>query len=207
MIGKPVHTQIQTIATKDDPFVFADGTSLNDVSLAFETYGTLSPEKNNAILLFHALSGNQHAAGINPDVPETPYWTAECHLGWWNEFIGSGKALDTDKFFVICVNYVGGCYGSTGPASINPDTGKPYASSFPHISVHDVVRSQMRLLDRLGIKTLHAAVGPSTGGLACLNLATTFPDRVKIVIPIATGVKTTVLNRIILLEQILSIEN
>ncbi len=202
-----VQTKFETIATPDDPFVFADGKALNHVEIAYESYGEANEAKDNVILLFHALSGNQHAAGYNPDVPETPYWTEDCHAGWWDDFVGPGKALDTDKFQVICANYIGGCYGSTGPASKNPETGKPYASSFPHISVSDVVRSQILLLDKLGIGKLHAVIGPSTGGLAAINLATTFPERTSRVIPIATGVKTTVLNRIFLLEQILSIEN
>ena len=202
-----VETRFQVIATADDPFVFADGKSLDNVTLAYETYGEISEAKDNVILLFHALSGNQHAAGHNTGHPDIPYWTLECYAGWWEDFIGPNKALDTNKFHVICVNYIGGCYGSTGPATINPETEKPYASAFPHISVSDVVRSQILLLDRLGIGRLHAVVGPSTGGLAAINLATTFPERTSRVIPIATGVKTTVLNRIFLLEQILSIEN
>lgn len=202
-----VRTQILSITEGIGPFTFASGESLNSVSLAFESYGTLNADKSNAILLFHALSGSQHAAGHNPSVPEANgHWTDECHAGWWDPFIGPGRALDTNRFFIICANYVGGCYGSTGPSSIDPATGLPYGSRFPHISVSDIVRSQARLLDVLGIQRLHAVIGPSTGGLACLHFATTFPERTGIVIPIATGIRTTVLNRIILLEQILAIE-
>lgn len=208
-MSEPVHveTQFETIATPDDPFEFRCGETLENVEIAYQSYGTLNADKSNAILLFHAFSGSQHVAGFNPGARDNPYWTRECEDGWWDSFIGSGKAFDTDKYFVICANYLGGCYGSTGPSSINPATGKRYGSGFPNITVNDVVRSQALLLDKLGIGQLLAAVGPSTGGLACVSFATMFPERVRLVIPIATGVKTTVLNRIILLEQILAIEN
>ncbi|MCB1076462.1 MAG: homoserine O-acetyltransferase [Verrucomicrobiae bacterium] len=202
-----VETQFQSITDDFGPFTFASGQTVDSLTIAYETYGTLNADRSNAILLFHALSGSQHAAGVNPDVPNIEgRWTPDCHQGWWDDFIGPGRALDTDRFCVICANYVGGCYGSTGPASINPATGLPWASDFPHVSVNDVVRSQARLLDALGIGKLHAVIGPSTGGLACLNFATTMPERTGLVIPIATGIRTTVLNRIFLLEQILAIE-
>ncbi|MDF1860165.1 MAG: homoserine O-acetyltransferase [Verrucomicrobiales bacterium] len=200
-------TRFETIATPDNPFVFLSGESLDHVEIAYEAYGELNGDASNAILLFHAFSGSQHAAGYNPSVEGCPFWTQECEEGWWNLFIGPGKALDTDKYFIICANYVGGCYGSTGPATVNPLTEKPYGSSFPHITVRDLVESQTRLLDRLGIDQLLAVVGPSTGGLSCVSFATNYPERVRLVIPIATGTRTTVLNRIILLEQILAIEN
>lgn len=203
----PVKTRIQSIASNDNPFVFRSGESLTDACLAYETLGHLNEDKSNAILLFHAFSGSHHVAGFCPENPASPYWTEECHFGWWELFVGPGKAIDTDQFFVICANYIGGCYGSSGPSSINPETGKPYGSQFPHVSVNDIVRSQARLLDAMGIEKLHAVVGPSTGGLACINFATTFPERTSRVIPIATGTRTTVLNRIMLLEQILAIEN
>jgi len=202
-----VETQIRRIATPESPFTFRCGATLTHLELAYETYGTLNEDRSNAILLFHALSGSQHAAGFNPEVPETPYWTEDCHLGWWDLFVGPGKALDTERYFVVCANYLGGCYGSTGPSSINPETGDRYGPDFPNLTVNDLVRSQARLLDALGIDRLLAVVGPSTGGLACISFATMFPERTRLVIPIATGVKTTVLNRIILLEQILAIEN
>ncbi|MEC5126431.1 homoserine O-acetyltransferase [Verrucomicrobiales bacterium BCK34] len=202
-----VETQFQTIATSECPFVFRNGDSLDDVVIAYETWGTLNEDRSNAILLFHAFSGSQHAAGYNPSVEGNEFWTKECQQGWWNPFIGPGKALDTDKYFIICANYLGGCYGSTGPASVNPATGLRHGSSFPNVTVNDVVRSQALLLDGLGIEKLLAVVGPSTGGLACVCFATLFPERVSLVIPIATGTRTTVLNRIILLEQILAIEN
>ena len=158
------------VFTSPDPMVLRSGQTLEKVSLAYETYGELNAAKDNAILLFHALTGSQHAAGFNPSVPAAePFWVEETHKGWWDGFIGSGKALDTDRFFVICVNYLGGCYGSTGPASIDPATGRPYGSSFPRISITDVVDSQMALLDHLGIETLHAAIGGSVGGMMCVQ--------------------------------------
>ena len=139
-----VQTQFLSITEDAGPFSFASGASLDSVTLAYETWGELNADKSNVILLFHALSGNQHAAGLNDGVPGIDgRWTEDCHPGWWDAFIGPGRALDTDHFFVICANYVGGCYGSTGPASINPATGKPWGSAFPHISVSDVVRSQL----------------------------------------------------------------
>ena len=196
------------VFTSPDRMVLRSGQTLERVSLAYETYGELNAAKDNAILLFHALTGSQHAAGFNPSVPAAePFWVEETHKGWWDGFIGSGKALDTDRFFVICINYLGGCYGSTGPASIDPATGRPYGSSFPRISITDVVDSQMALLDHLGIETLHAAIGGSVGGMMCVNLATRYPERVKNVIPIAAGLTVTALQRIHIFEQCNAIEN
>src|SRR5438105_2732490 len=120
------------IATPGQPFRFANGAKLDDVTLAYETHGRLNASKSNAILLFHALSGSQHVAGTCSSVAGTNgRWTEDCHAGWWDLFIGPGKALDTTKYFIVCANYLGGCYGSSGPASINPKTGKPYGASFP----------------------------------------------------------------------------
>ena len=121
-----VETRFLTFGSADEPFVTAGGQSLPGVTIAYETYGRLNADRSNAILLFHALSGSQHAAGTNEVVPGTDHrWTEEMHTGWWDGFIGSGRALDTDKYFIICANYLGSCYGSTGPCSINPATGKP----------------------------------------------------------------------------------
>ena len=185
-----------------------EGGTLPSPVLAYETWGTLNPGATNAVLLFHALSGSHHAAGHNPSIPTIgDRWQPEMHEGWWNDFIGPGKALDTDRFFIICANFLGGCYGSTGPSSINPETGKPYGSAFPHLTAADQVNAHAALLDQLGIGRLHAVVGPSVGGLLALSFATRLPDRVSRVISIAAGYKTTVLNRLILFEQILAIEN
>jgi homoserine O-acetyltransferase len=203
-----VQTHFHTIATPERPFVFSNGRTLRHARLGYETYGKLSEAKDNVILLFHALSGSQHAGGTNTVGPGTdnPYWNEECHLGWWDPFIGPGKALNTRRFFIICINYLGGCYGSTGPASIDPETGKPYGSSFPDPTISDIVESQLRLLDDLGISKLLAVVGASMGGFAVLDFAVRHPDRVHCVIPIATGLRATVLAKAMNLEQIYAIE-
>ena len=183
------------------------GRRFGPVRLAYETYGRLSKERDNAVLVFHALSGSQHAAGYNPSVPGVGrLWTDECRVGWWNDFIGPGRAVDTRRFFVICANYLGGCYGSTGPRSINPATGKPYGGRFPAISANDVVDSQMRLIEHLGIERLHAVVGGSLGGMLALNLAVRYPERVGRVISVASGLGVTILQRIHNFEQIYAIE-
>jgi len=191
----------------EEPFCLRSGESLAPVTLAYEVYGELSPARDNAVLLFHALSGSQHAAGYNAAVEGVgDRWTDECQVGWWEGFIGPGKALDTDRLCVICANYLGGCYGSTGPASISPATGQPYGSTFPHLTFADIVDSQVRLLDHLGIDRLHSTIGASVGGMMCLDLATRYPERVGIVVPIATGMSTTPLQRLHNLEQIYALE-
>jgi homoserine O-acetyltransferase len=203
-----VETRFCELGTPESPFVFQTTGPLPGMRLAYETWGTLNADASNAILLFHALSGSHHAAGFNPAIPTTAeLWQPELHDGWWNDFIGPGRALDTDRFFIICANYLGGCYGSSGPASLNPETNKPFGSSFPHLTATDQVEAQARLLDKLGIGRLRAVIGPSVGGLLALTFATRFPQRVRTIISIASGFKTTVLNRLILFEQILAIEN
>jgi len=202
-------TQITKILKLDsEPFALSCGEELSGIDIAYQTWGTLNEDKSNVILLSHALSGSHHASGYNPSLPEAGrLWKEELHDGWWNEFMGPGKAIDTDRFFIICANYLGGCYGSTGPSSIDPSTGKPYGKQFPQISISDQVAMQALLLDWMKIDVLHALIGPSVGGLASLTFAATHPERVRTVIPIASGLKTTVLNRLILFEQILAIEN
>lgn len=203
-----VQTKFYTFGSPADPFRLRGGGALEQVTVAYETYGTLNADGSNAILLFHALSGSQHACGFNAAVPGVgARWNRACQSGWWEAFIGPGKALNTDKFFVICANYLGGCYGSTGPSSPNPATGKPYGSTFPEVTISDIVDSQVRLLDHLGIRKLHAVIGASLGGMMCLCFSTLYPDRVSIVVPIATSMYTTSLQRIHNLEQVLSIEN
>jgi homoserine O-acetyltransferase len=201
-----VATSFFTFGAPDDPFVLNSGEALPQVTLAYETYGALTPERDNAVLVFHALTGSQHAAGHNPAVPGVgDRWTDECQTGWWNRFIGPGKALDTDRFFVITANYLGGCYGSTGPSSLNPETNQPYGSAFPQIGFCDTVDANVRLVEHLGIEKLHAVVGASTGGIMCLSLATRYPDMVDIVIPIASGAQLTALQTLHNLEQITAI--
>ncbi len=183
------------------------GGEMSRFTLAYEMYGQMNADRSNVILLYHAMTGSQHAAGVNPEVPGLDgRWTDEMHRGWWDGFIGPGKALDTRRFCVLCVNYLGGCYGSTGPASINPATGRRWGPLFPVLRMSDIVDSQMKLLDALGVKCLHAVVGASIGGYLALLTATRYPDRVNIVIPIGTGVETTVYQRILNFEQITAIE-
>ncbi len=201
-------TQFFETGSADDPLRLRDGGLLPEVRIAYEAWGELNADQSNAILLFHALSGSHHAAGFNPGIEGVgALWQPELLDGWWDNMIGPGKALDTDKYFILCANYLGGCYGSTGPASTNPNTGQPWGSTFPAVTAADQVNVLTRLLDDLGIDALHAVVGPSVGGLIALTFATRFPARVRNVISIAAGFKTTVLNRLILFEQILAIEN
>jgi homoserine O-acetyltransferase len=202
-------TRFAEIATPDRPFKFTDGGVLKHASLAYETYGRLNEQRTNAILLFHALSGSQHAAGKLTKPPHPAigcWWNEENHGGWWDAFIGPGKAVNTRKYFLICVNYIGGCYGSTGPWSINPETGERYGGSFPNPTMSDIVDTQVRLLDQLGIKKLMAVVGASLGGFGALDFAVRYPERVHCVIPVATGLRATVLTKAMNLEQIYAIE-
>lgn len=202
-----VKTRFFTFGSRKDPFIFRTGEKLASVTLAYETYGKLSPAGDNAILIFHALSGNQHAAGINRGVRGVgKLWTEELHLGWWDNFIGPGKAFDTNQYFIICANYVGGCYGSSGPVSRNPATGKPYGRAFPTVMFGDVVDSQARLLDHLGIQRLHAVVGGSLGGLCAVNFAVRYAHRVGVVISVASGIEVSIQQRITNYEQICAIE-
>lgn len=202
-----VETQFYTFGSEEDPFVLQHGRSFFPVTLAYETMGTLNEAKDNAILIFHALSGTQHFAGYNETVAGVEdYWGDEVKSGWWDAFVGPGKAIDTDKFFVVCANYLGGCYGSTGPRSINPETGKPYGSDFPSVTAADIVDSQVHLLDHLGIQKLHGVIGASIGGLLCITFAARHPDRVDLVIPISSGFRVTSLTKIFNFEQICAIE-
>ncbi|MBN78112.1 MAG: homoserine O-acetyltransferase [Verrucomicrobiaceae bacterium] len=201
-------TQFYHFNKKESPFELKCGEHLSSFTLAYEVYGELSEKKDNAVLLFHALSASQHAAGINENVDDlTVEWDKECQIGWWDEFIGPGKALDTNKYFIICANYLGGCYGSTGPGSGNPETGRPYGSDFPRVSITDIVKSQIELINDLGINQLHATVGSSLGGLMAISLAAQYPNKVKNVVALASGIKTSVLQRIHNLEQITAIES
>ncbi len=185
-----------------------NGEEFGPVTLAYETAGTLNEAKDNAVLIFHALSGSQHFTGFNPEVPGVgERWNEECRTGWWNGFVGPGMTIDTDQFFVVCANYLGGCYGSTGPSSIHPDTGRPYGGDFPQISISDIVDSQLPLFDELGIAKFHAAVGSSLGGMLALNFAARYPEKVDRIIPVATALTSTTLTRVHNLEQILAIEN
>jgi homoserine O-acetyltransferase len=160
------------------------GQALDRVTLAYETYGELAPDKSNAILIHHALTGDQHAASPHP-ITGKP--------GWWSRMVGPGKPIDTDRFHVICANVIGGCMGSTGPASEATD-GQPYGMRFPVITIRDMVRAQVALLDVLGIEQLHAVVGGSMGGMQALSLAANFPERTRRVLAIATAARHSAQN-------------
>jgi homoserine O-acetyltransferase len=189
------------------PVHLRQGRTLPGFQLAYEVYGEMSRDRDNVILLFHALTGSQNAAGFTDSVPGVgDRWTGECQTGWWDGFIGPGLALDTSRFCVVCANYLGGCYGSTGPSSTDPATGHPYGSAFPRVTLPDIVDSQVHLLDHLGVEKLHAAIGNSIGGMMVLDLATRYPGRVKLVFPVATGMKTTTIQKLLNFEQILAIE-
>ena len=172
-----VKTHTFTFA-EDEPMRLESGATLGPVTLAYETYGRLNAERSNAILIVHALSGSAHAAGYHDAADPKP--------GWWDQCIGPGKAFDTDHFFVICSNVLGSCYGSTGPSSINPQTGRPYGLSFPVVTIGDMVRAQVRLIDHLGIDRLLCVAGGSMGGMQVLEWAANHPDRIKAAIPLAT---------------------
>lgn len=201
-----VETQFLRIGSPGHPFVLESGEALPEVTLAYETYGTLSEGRDNAILVFHALSGSAHAAGLNARGPGSALWTDECHVGWWDGFVGPGKCIDTDRYFVICANYLGSCYGSTGPASTDPRTGRPYGSTFPDVTVGDIVRSQVHLLDHLGVDKLLAVMGGSMGGLMAQDLAARFPERVDLVVPICSGLRVPILTRLLIFEQIFALQ-
>ncbi len=158
------------------------GLKFGPVTLAYETYGELNREKNNAILVEHAFSGDAHAAGLHE---------GESKRGWWDFMIGPGKPLDTEKYFVICVNVLGGCKGSTGPCSVNPATGKPYALSFPMITIGDMIQAEKHLIDHLGIEKLLCVIGGSMGGMKVLQWVADYPDRVRSAIPISATAKHT----------------
>ncbi|MEO6975188.1 MAG: homoserine O-acetyltransferase [Gallionella sp.] len=173
-------------ATFDTPLIFRSGTVLPCYELVYETYGTLNAEKSNAILICHALSGHHHVAGYYADDPK--------NVGWWDTMIGPGKPIDTDKFFVIGLNNLGGCDGSTGPGTINPETGHAYGSTFPVVTVEDWVASQARLADLLGIVQFAAVIGGSLGGMQALQWSLAYPDRVRNVFAIAAAPRLTAQN-------------
>ncbi|HSI52326.1 MAG TPA: alpha/beta fold hydrolase, partial [Ramlibacter sp.] len=161
----------------DEPLALQSGASIRGYSLSFETYGTLNADKSNAVLICHALNASHHVAGT--------YAGQENSEGWWDTMIGPGKPLDTDRFFVIGVNNLGSCFGSTGPMHVNPDTGKVYGADFPVVTVEDWVNAQARLLDRLGIQTLAAVMGGSLGGMQALSWTLQYPQRVRHAVVVA----------------------
>ena len=165
------------------PIALDNSKTLQDVTVAYETWGELSKDKSNAILLCHAWTGDSHAAGSAEEGTPTP--------GWWEGLVGPNCAIDTNKWFVVCTNSLGGCQGTTGPASNHPQDGKPYGSRFPVITVRDMVRAQVRVSDMLGIDVWHSVIGGSMGGMQVLEWAITFPHRLRTAIPIATCLQAT----------------
>ena len=165
--------------TFEAPLPLQSGASIRGYSLSYETYGTLNADKSNAVLICHALNASHHVAGVYADQPK--------NLGWWDNMIGPGKSLDTDRFFVIGVNNLGSCFGSTGPMHTNPDTGRVYGADFPVVTVEDWVNAQARLLDALGIEQLAAVMGGSLGGMQALSWTLQYPERVKHAVVVASA--------------------
>jgi len=169
----------------DAPLQLESGERLGPWSIAYQAYGTLNADKSNAILICHALTGDQHVANTNPVTGKA---------GWWETMVGPGKPYDTDRFFIICANVLGSCLGTTGPASINPVTAKAYALDFPVVTIRDMVNAQARLVDHFGIETLFCVAGGSMGGMQVLEWAATYPDRVFSAMPLATAARHSAQN-------------
>lgn len=177
--GDPVGDRKFHSLTADRPFALEGGGILHDAQLAYETWGELNAEADNAVLVCHALTGDAHASGgVCAEHPDG---------GWWDALIGPGRAIDTDRWFVVCANVLGGCQGSTGPASTDPETGAPYGMRFPTITIRDMVRSQASLANSLGIDVWHAIVGGSMGGMQVIEWGLMYPDRVRAISPYASA--------------------
>lgn len=170
----------------DEALQFACGSTLQAYDLIYETYGALNAEASNAVLICHALSGHHHAAGYHREEERKP--------GWWDVCIGPGKPIDTDRFFVVCLNNLGGCHGSTGPASINPASGEPWGPDFPQPQVEDWVDAQARLTDRLGIQCWAAVIGGSLGGMQAMSWSLRYPERLRHCVVIAAAIKLSAQN-------------
>ena len=160
----------------EKPLKLDCGKTINNFPLAYETYGSLNEKKDNAILVCHALTGDQFVTGLNPVTKKD---------GWWSYAVGPNKSIDTNKYFVICANVIGGCMGSFGPSHINPETQKIYGTDFPVITINDIVNAQVNLLDYFGIKKLFSVVGGSMGGMQVLQFVSNFPEKAKTAVPIA----------------------
>jgi homoserine O-acetyltransferase len=180
-------TEAQTVrlVPEDRPFALEAGGKIAPIDVEYETYGRLSPAGDNVLLVVHALSGDAHVAGWDKNADKTGRVWRKRGAGWWDSAVGPGKPIDTDRYFVLCANFLGSCYGTTGPASIDPATGKPYALRFPLVTVGDWVRLQAALLDHLGIQRIRCVVGGSLGGQQALEWALAFPDRVDRAIVLA----------------------
>ncbi len=174
-----VETQYATLFEAPHVLTAADGKQLGPITVAYETYGQLTPQRDNAIFVCHALTGDAHCAGWHSSESRKP--------GWWEEFVGPGKGLDTDKYFVICANVLGGCKGTTGPSSTNEETGQPYSLTFPFITIGDIIQVHAELVRHLGIDRLLATIGGSLGGMQVLEWAARFPDQINAAIVLASG--------------------
>jgi len=164
----------------DDPLLLDSGGRLDHLRVAYQTYGELNRDRSNAVVICHALTGDQHVANVHPLTGKA---------GWWYRMVGPGKPIDTDRYFVVCPNVLGGCMGTTGPASVNPATGEPYGLDFPVVTIADMVRAQVKFLDHLGIDKALAVIGGSMGGMQALQWAAAHPDRIFSAIPIACGAR------------------
>jgi homoserine O-acetyltransferase/O-succinyltransferase len=171
--------------TVRDPLRLDCGVDFGPFTIAYQTYGTLNADRSNAILICHALTGDQYVADPHPITG---------HPGWWSTMAGPGLVLDTDRYFLICANVLGGCMGTTGPKDVNPETGKPWALSFPVITVHDMVRAQKRLIEHLGIDQLFCVIGGSMGGMQALQWAASYPESVFAAIPVAAAARHSAQN-------------
>lgn len=178
-IGEIVHI------AREQTLLLECGVAVSNIPIAYQTYGKLNATKNNVILVCHALTGDQYVCGTHPVTGKD---------GWWDRMVGAGKPIDTDRFFVICSNIIGGCMGSFGPKETNPETGKPYGLFFPFITIADMVKAQAMLLDQLGIGKIFCVIGGSMGGMQVLEWATRFPERIFAAIPIATATKQSAQN-------------
>jgi homoserine O-acetyltransferase len=177
-----VETRTYTFAHPPKKFTLENGQELGPITMVYETYGELNENRDNVILVEHALTASAHAAGRNSVDDKYP--------GWWDVMIGPGKAFDTDKYFVICANLLGSCYGTTGPSSTNPETGKPYGLSFPLVTIRDMVGTQRELIDHLGIRSIRAITGGSMGGMQAIEWALLYPQLVDSIILIATAARS-----------------
>jgi homoserine O-acetyltransferase len=180
-----VEKKLYTFAEPPDEMMLECGAKLGPITLAYETYGTLNADKTNVVLILHALSGDSHAAGYYKPEDDKP--------GWWDNMVGPGKGIDTNKYFVVCSNIIGSCMGSTGPCTINPKTVLPYALDFPVVTIGDMIKAQKALMDHLGIDKILSVVGGSIGGMQVLEWCVQYPDMVESAIPLATTTKHSAL--------------
>src|SRR5210317_2159877 len=174
-----------TFAEPPEAMILESNARLGPITIAYETLGRLNEDRSNVILILHALSGDSHVAGYYSEDDQKP--------GWWEIMVGPGKGIDTDKYFVICPNIIGSCMGSTGPSSINPDSGKPYGFDFPVVTIGDMVRSQKALLGHLGIKKILSVIGGSIGGMQVLEWSVRYPEMVVSAVPLATTTRHSAL--------------